>query len=68
MSMIEIEVEGPEKEEAPKELTSAEKKALIDELRDLMGVGSNKYGQMSVESRNAAIEAVMEKLKGEKED
>lgn len=68
MSMVEIEVEGEEKEEAPKELTPAEKKALIEELRDLMGVGSNKYGQMSVESRNAAIEAVMEKLKGEKED
>jgi predicted DNA-binding transcriptional regulator YafY len=66
MSAIEIEVEGAK--EPPKELTPAEKEALLAELKDLMGVGSNKYGQMSVEARNAAIEAVMSKLKGEKED
>ncbi len=66
MSMIEIEVEG--KKEEPKPLAPAEKEALLAELRDLMGVGSNKYGEMSVESRNAAIDAVMKKLKGEKED
>jgi predicted DNA-binding transcriptional regulator YafY len=66
MSMVEIEVEG--EKEPPKELSKSEKEALLTELRDLMGVGSNKYGQMSVEARNAAIEAVMSKLKGEKED
>lgn len=66
MSLVEIEVEGGK--EPPKELTAAEKEALLAELKDLMGVGSNKYGQLSVESRNAAIEAVMSKLKGEKED
>ena len=66
MSMIEIEVEGPK--EPKKELTPAEKEALLTELRELMGVGSNKYGEMSVDSRNAAIEAVMKKLKGEQED
>jgi len=66
MSMVEIEVEGPK--EPKKELTPAEKEALLTELRDLMGVGSNKYGELSVDSRNAAIEAVMKKLKGESED
>ena len=66
MSMIEIEVEGPK--EPKKELTTAEKEALLTELRDLMGVGSNKYGELSVDSRNAAIEAVMKKLKGEKDE
>jgi hypothetical protein len=67
MSMVEVEVEGPE-EEAPMELSKAEKAKLLAELKDLMGVEGNKYGQLSVESRNAAIEAVMSKLKGEKED
>jgi hypothetical protein len=66
MSMVEIEVS--KEEEAPKELSVPEKTKLLAELKDLMGVGSNKYGTMSVESRNAAIEAVMSKLKGEKED
>jgi hypothetical protein len=66
MSMVEIEVS--KEEEAPKELSAPEKTKLLAELKDLMGVGSNKYGTMSVESRNAAIEAVMSKLKGEKED
>lgn len=67
MSMIEIEVSKEEKE-TPKELSTAEKAKLIEELRALMGVGSNKYGELSVESRNAAIDAVMSKLKGEEED
>ncbi len=67
MSLIEIEVSKEEKE-TPKELTAAQKESLITELKELMGIGSNKYGQLSVESRNAAIEAVMGKLKGEKED
>jgi hypothetical protein len=66
MSAVEIEVEG--EKEPPVELSKAEKAKLLAELKDLMGVESNKYGTLSVESRNAAIEAVMSKLKGEKED
>lgn len=65
MSMIEIEVEGPK--EAPKELTTAEKAKLLDELKSLL-LPNGPYGSMSVEARNAAVDAVMSKLKGEKED
>lgn len=66
MSMIEIEVESGEKE-APKELSDAEKTKLLDELKALL-LPSGPYGSMSVEARNAAVDAVMSKLKGEKED
>ncbi len=65
MSMIEIEVESPK--EAPKELTAAEKTQLLDELKALL-LPNGPYGSMSTEARNAAVDAVMSKLKGEKED
>ena len=67
MSMVEIEV-SKEEEAAPVEVTAAEKESLIAELKDLMGVGSDKFSELSVESRNAAIDAVMSKIKGEKGD
>jgi peptide subunit release factor 1 (eRF1) len=63
--MIEIEVEAPKEE--PRELTAAEKTALLDELKSLL-LPNGPYGSMSVEARNAAVDAVMSKLKGEKED
>lgn len=65
MSMIEIEVEG--KKEEPKELTAAEKTKLLAELKDLL-MPTGSYRAMSIEARNAAVDAVMKKLKGEKED
>jgi hypothetical protein len=65
MSMIEIEVEAPK--EVPKELTTAKKTSLLDELKALL-LPNGPYGSMSVEARNAAVDAVMSKLKGEKED
>ncbi len=67
MSMIEIEVKGPEKEEPKVELTDAEKEALLEELKTLL-LPTGEYRAMSVEARNAAVDAIMEKLKGEKED
>ena len=65
MSMVEIEVEGP-KEPTP-ELSDAEKAKLIDELKTLL-LPTGEYRAMSIEARNAAADAIMEKLKGEKED
>lgn len=65
MSMIEIEVEGPK--EPPIELSDTEKSALIDELKTLL-LPTGEYRAMSIEARNAAVEAIMNKLKGEKED
>lgn len=66
MSMIEIEVSKEEKE-APVELTAAEKTKLLAELKDLL-MPTGSYRAMSVEARNAAVDAVMKKLKGEPED
>ena len=65
MSMVEIEIEGPE--EAPAELSTTEKKKLLDELKTLL-LPTGEYRAMSIEARNAAVDAVMKKLKGEKED
>lgn len=66
MSKVEIEIESGE-EEAPKEPSAAEKAKLLDELKALL-LPNGPYGSMSVEARNAAVDAVMAKLKGEKED
>jgi len=65
MSMVEIEVE--DSKEPMEELAASEKEGLLDELKQLLLPGSS-YGTMSVEARNAAVDAVMNKLKGEKED
>lgn len=65
MSMIEIEVEGPKEE--PKELSDAEKSSLLAELKTLL-LPTGAYKAMSIEARNAAVDAIMKKLKGEKED
>ena len=65
MSMVEIEVEGP-KEPKP-ELSDAEKTKLLDELKTLL-LPTGQYKAMSIEARNAAVEAIMEKLKGEQDD
>ena len=62
MSMVEIEVEGPE--EPMKELSSSEKETLLEELRGLLGL-TGEYKSMDVDARNAAVDAVMSKLKGE---
>lgn len=66
MSAVEIEIEAGSKEPM-KELTTTEKENLIAELKELL-LPNGKYKTMSVEARNAATDAVMEKLKGEKED
>ncbi len=66
MSAIEIEVEnGDEKESV--ELSDAEKAKLLEELKTLL-LPTGEYKAMSIEARNAAVDAIMEKLKGEKED
>lgn len=66
MSAVEIEIEAGSPEPV-KELTPAEKTKLLDELKALL-LPNGPYGSMSVEARNAAVDAVMSKLKGEKED
>lgn len=64
---VEIEIEAGGKEEK-KELSTAEKTKYMDELKALLGLGGAEYRSMTVEARNAAIDAVMSALKGEKED
>ena len=66
MSAIEIEVENGEEKE-PVELSDAEKAKLLEELKTLL-LPTGEYKAMSIEARNAAVDAIMEKLKGEKED
>ena len=63
MSAVEIEIEAGPKE-PKKELTTAERESLISELRSLLGLDGT-YRSMDVDARNAAVEAVMSKLKGE---
>lgn len=65
MSMIEIEVQKPKEE--PMELSDAEKSKLLEELKTLL-LPTGEYRAMSIEARNAAVDAIMKKLKGEKED
>jgi hypothetical protein len=66
MSAIEIEVENGEEKESV-ELSDAEKAKLLEELKTLL-LPTGEYKAMSIEARNAAVDAIMEKLKGEKED
>jgi hypothetical protein len=66
VSAIEIEVENSEEKE-PVELSDAEKAKLLEELKTLL-LPTGEYKAMSIEARNAAVDAIMEKLKGEKED
>ena len=63
MSAVEIEIEAGSSEPM-KELTTAEKTKLLDELKSLLGL-SGEYRSLDVDARNAAVEAVMKKLKGE---
>lgn len=63
---VEIEIEG-DKKEPPKELTPAEKAKLVEEMKALLGL-TGEYKSMSPEARQAALEAIMSKLKGESED
>ena len=67
MSAVEIEIEAGGKEE-PVELSMADKKKYMEELKSLLGLNGAEYRSMTVEARNAAVDAVMMKLKGEKED
>ena len=63
MSAVEIEIEAGG-EMPKKELTTAEKTSLLEELKGLLGL-TGEYRSMDVDARNAAVEAVMSKLKGE---
>ena len=66
MSAVEIEIEAGQMPK--KELTTAEKAKYMEELKSLLGLGGAEYRAMTVEARNAAIDAVMSALKGEPQD
>jgi len=66
MSAVEIEIEAGDSEPV-KELTATEKESLLAELKQLL-LPNGSFGTLSPEARKAAVDAVMSKLKGEKED